>query len=181
MWSLWVYLKIPSCPLPASLGHYDPWTGTQEQEGWDWPQQRWWSSHDYQPTAQDSSSCQLPVLFPEACSRRRSKCAALYNIWTSLAAGKQGSCQAISPKEHALDLINRRWQTGGLKVVPSAVVWTGPARGTIETANHVQEGKTWGKHSLGQKRQCGRWRAAGHERGQGSAPYCSLEGGSQPT
>lgn len=123
----------------------------------------------------------IAVLFPEACSRRRSKCAALYNIWTSLAAGKQGSCQAISPKEHALDLINRRWQTGGLKVVPSAVVWTGPARGTIETANHVQEGKMWGKHSLRQKRQCGRWRAAGHERGQGSASYCSLEGGSQPT
>lgn len=125
----------------------------------------------------------IAMLFLEACSRWRSKwsCAALYNIWTSLAAGKQGSCQAISPKEHALDLINRRWQTGGLKVVPSPVVWTGPARGTIETANHVQEGKTWGKLSLRQKRQCGLQRAAGHEWVQGSAPYCSLEGGSQPT
>lgn len=77
-------------------------------------------------------------------------------VTVGLASGlKTGLLSADRPLRARLDLINRGWQMGGSKVVPSTVVWTGLSTETIEAAHPVQKGTRRGdsvetqRHSVG--------------------------------
>lgn len=93
-------------------------------------------------------------------------------VTVGLASGLEtGLLSADRPLRARLDLINRGWQMGGSKVVPSTVVWTGLSRETIEAAHPVQKGTGRGD-SAETQRQCGRRRAGPVTAALHAVPAC---------
>lgn len=97
----------------------------------------------------EPAPCTMPLVLPAPCcfpepfaagGMNGLRATASCNAWPPPRLENRAPV-SVSPEELAWELTSRCWQTGDLKVVPSSVVWTGPVRGTIEAANHLQEGE----------------------------------------